>query len=450
MKSIRAYLATILVATICIVNFVAALNGYRNSTLFADEVLDQRLSRIATSISELDIVTLNSALLSGDAIYQVWESGKLVSSSKNASSEKLVELRKGMHLVNRDSVQWRANVIHIKENRWVIYGERYDSYRKLIDKLVVESILPIIWVLPIIALLVWLITGYGLRPLKDLAESLFRRDEHDLSRMSLTNYPKELSQVTDSINGLFERLESAFESEKRFSANAAHELRTPVAVLKVSLHNHIQAMGKSIQSTSEANFEDFSELTDSVARMQQSIEQILALHELTPENMRRTIANCELVSLTQEVFLSIYASLQAKEIDFELKGEPLMIKADGNAISVMVKNLLENAIKYTPTQGRIELTIKSDNHNAVVIIEDSGPGIPENDYARVFDRFYRVSHERSDIRTTGSGLGLSIVKHVLDLHRGDIALSRSSKLGGLHVKVSLPVSQAPNLGENNV
>ncbi len=455
MKSIRAYLAAILVSTICIVNFVAALNGYRNSTQLADQALDARLSDTANLIARLSLDDASNIVLNNDAIVQLWVSGALQHASINAPQEQLTEFKTGMHLVNRQGIQWRVYVTQAATERWVIYGERYDSYRKLIDSLVVGSILPIVWVLPLIALLIWLIIAVGLRPLRRLTESLLRRGENDLGAVLLDNYPAELLPVVKSVNSLFARLEQALKRERRFSANAAHELRTPIAVLKVSLHNHIKMLEELSQNESNGQLNtkkaSLVDLQDGVARMEKSIEQILALHQLTPENVRRTMKPCDLVGLTQEVILGVYRSIQEKGIDVELKGDSFELTADPNALCVLIKNLLENAIKYTPENGAILLSTKIDEkNNALLIIEDSGPGIPASSYQKVFDRFYRVAQDNSDSRVTGSGLGLSIVKHILDLHDGAVSLSKSTELGGLRVEVRLPANSVDNKAANEL
>ncbi|MFT6711893.1 MAG: two-component system sensor histidine kinase QseC [Arenicella sp.] len=317
----------------------------------------------------------------------------------------------------------------------VIYGERYDVYRQLIDGIILASLLPIVWVLPLIALLIWLIVSYGLMPLSSFADKLAKRSANELSPIEAEGLPNELSPLLDSTNTLFERLSEAFGREQRFAADAAHELRTPLAGLKVSLHN-------LEREHSESN-DNIIDLKLCAKRMENSIEQILALYKLTPETFKQTLARCMLKAHVQQTLIDLFPAIELKEQEVEFIAQDVVIEADEFAISMLIKNLIENASKYTPSKGSILVTIQEADEDTVKLtVEDSGPGITEQDYARVFDRFYRAGGDRHCSDVIGSGLGLSIVSHVVKLHMGSIELSKSTALGGLRVTVLLPKSQS--------
>ena len=453
MKSIRSYLAVVLVATICIVNFIAALNGYLGSSVSARQLLESRLQNMAQTILSLskDNPSLTSSAFSQDSIFQVWSADRLLNQSENAGKTALVESQAGLHIVNYNGVQWQTFVIHDDASElWVVYGEPNDQYQKLIDELAVRSILPIIWVLPIIAILVWFITGFGLSPLRELRASLSNRSERDLSEIDVERYPQEMSHVVSAMNSLFSRLEEALGRERQFAANAAHELRTPLAVLKINLHNHLRWLGENVEDEIQRDGMEQEQLLFSVKRMEKSIEQILALHQLTPENFKRTIAPCNLKRLLQAVILDLYGSLREKSLDVELVGDSLSIPADQNALYTLFTNILENCKKYTPAGGQIKITLSYTDSLACVRIEDSGPGIAPENYGRVFERFYRGEQSDNTQNVPGAGIGLSIVKSVLELHNGDIVLAKSSELGGLCASIFLPTSQyTQQLGESH-
>lgn len=437
MKSIRLYLIVVLLSTICIVNFGAALNGYNRSTDAGLSLLDKSLVNMAKTTTKFykNHSTLDSETFESDVIFQVWNEDELVAKSKNAPITAIANSRSDFHIVNSNGVQWR--VIWYQDsgtNIVTMYGERYDLYRKLIDGIILESILPIVWVLPIIATLVWLIVGHGLRPLRQFADKLHKRSASDLSTISTDGLPAELSPVVESTNTLFARLSEAFEREQRFAADAAHELRTPLAALKISLHNHAQCIGSPD--------ENISDLQASTKRMEASIEQILALYRLTPETFRRTLTLCNPKTVAQRSLIDVFSALEEKQQTVEFIGEDIEIEADEFALSMLLKNLIDNASKYTPESGRIMLSVKDLDEGSInIIVQDSGPGIPASDYERVFDRFYRVGGDRHTSGVTGSGLGLSIVSHVIRLHSGEIRLSESPSLGGLAVTVTLPKVQ---------
>ncbi|MFT5137395.1 MAG: two-component system sensor histidine kinase QseC, partial [Arenicella sp.] len=296
-------------------------------------------------------------------------------------------------------------------------------------------LLPIVWVLPLIALLIWLIVSYGLMPLSSFADKLAKRSVNELSPIEAEGLPNELTPLLDSTNTLFERLSEAFGREQRFAADAAHELRTPLAGLKVSLHNL-----ELEHSESNDNIVDLKLCTK---RMENSIEQILALYKLTPETFKQTLAGCRLKAHVQQTLIELFPTIELKEQEVEFIADDVVIEADEFAISMLIKNLIENASKYTPSKGSILVTILEADEDAVKLtVEDSGPGISEQDYARVFDRFYRAGGDRHCSDVIGSGLGLSIVSHVVKLHMGSIDLSKSLALGGLRVTVLLPKSQS--------
>jgi len=380
-------------------------------------------------------LSLPQGLLGEDALSQVWDGGTLTHRSANAPSTLLSPLDDGFHILNHAGLQWRIYVYRIESsNRWIIYGSRYDLFRSLIDTLILESILPIIWALPILGLLVWLIVSYGLRPLRSFAKMLTQRGVNDLRAIEDDQFPTELSDVVTSTNRLFGRLSEAFEREQRFAADAAHELRTPLAALKVNLHN--------LSQNNHLTGDSLSELEASARRMENLIEQILALYRLSPENFQSTLVTCDLKSIIQQVIIDLYDSLHSKQHNIELLGESMELEADTFALSLMIKNLIDNAVKYTPENGRILLSLCSDSDSRLTLsIEDSGPGISELDHDRIFERFYRVGRDRHSSGVTGSGLGLSIVQHVIKLHHGAIALSKSDALGGLSISVTLPKKQ---------
>lgn len=428
----------VLLSTICIVNFSAALNGYNRSTAAGNKLLDDRLKSMSLMTAKLHEIhgNVDADTFDDHVIFQIWQADKLLSKSLNAPSLGLVSGRSDYHIVNSAGVQWRVYSLSLPNSSVrVVYGERYDVYQQLIDGIILASLLPIVWVLPIIALLIWLIVGYGLKPISSLADKLRKRSANELTAIEADGLPNELSPLLESTNTLFARLSEAFAREQRFAADAAHELRTPLAGLKVSLHNLEQDHSKS-----DSNIID---LKVSAKRMENSIEQILALYKLTPQTFKQTLSKCMLKTHVQQSLIDLFPVLELKQQEVEFIADDVFIEADEFAISMLIKNLIENASKYTPNNGSILVTIdEADEHTVKLTIDDSGPGIAEQDYDRVFDRFYRVGGDRHSSDVIGSGLGLSIVSHVVKLHMGDIELSKSSSLGGLKVTVLFPKSQS--------
>jgi len=437
-KSIRLYLIIVLLSTICLVNFLAAVQGYRRSMVEASQLLDEQLAEDARLVSRLAAAggNLPRDMYSDSMVFQVWRSNRLLHRSNNAPETSLSPMASGYHMQSYRGLRWRLLVYEDDDPQFrVIVGQRADVYARLVENIIVESLLPIIWVLPILGLVIWLIVSFGLSPLKRLAVLLRQRRAEDLTPLDVSGYPVELAIVVSSTNQLLSRLAAAFDREKRFAADAAHELRTPLAALKVNLRNLTDDIG--------ADNDSVRELEASVDRMGHSIEQILTLYRLTPETLHRQKTAVDLQGLAKKVIIELYRNFQGRHQDIELQSEPVVIEADEFALMTLMRNLVDNAGKYTPPGGRVLVVVKPEGQNALVRVEDSGPGIAEAHHSRVFDRFYRVGGDRHDSNVIGCGLGLSIVDHIVRLHQGQIDLGRSAALGGLAVAVRLPLPEDP-------
>jgi two-component system sensor histidine kinase QseC len=445
-KAIRPYLILALLSTICLANFVAAFHGYRSSMAAGDKLLDRQLIEMAQALEQLSTspVTPPEHLYGDGRIFQIWKNEHLRYRSATAPETPLGTLEAGYHYTSHNGLRWRTYVLYNPElGLRIVAGQRYDLYARLIEHMVLESTLPIVWVVPVIGVLVWLIVGFGLHPLQRLAATLQQRRAGELSAVDRDGYPNELGVVITSINQLMERLAEAFEREQRFAADAAHELRTPLAAIKVSLHN--------LGNESKIDRHELDELTRSIDQMGHSIEQILALYRFTPEQLQAANVACDLRKLVQNAIIDMYAACQAKHQTIELEAD-VDISVDGGefALQTLVRNLIDNASKYTPAGGTILLALTREHDasgdSACIGIDDSGPGIPAADYKRVFDRFYRVGGDRHASNVIGSGLGLSIVEHIVRLHGGRIALMRSPRLGGLRVEIHLPLAARAPVG----
>ncbi|MET0378369.1 MAG: ATP-binding protein, partial [Spongiibacteraceae bacterium] len=265
------------------------------------------------------------------------------------------------------------------------------------------------------------------------AATLQQRRAGELEAVDRSGYPAELAVVITSVNQLMERLAEAFEREQRFAADAAHELRTPLAAIKVNLHN--------LAREAQLEAHSLDDLTRDVERMGHSIEQILALYRFTPEQLLAASTRCDLRKLAQAVIIDLYDACHARQQTIELEADAVAVEGSEFALQTLLRNLIDNACKYTPAGGNILLSVTARDGCARIAVEDSGPGIPAADYKRVFDRFYRVGGDRHASAVIGSGLGLSIVQHIVRLHDGRITLLQSRRLGGLRVEIELPMSR---------
>lgn len=420
-------------------NFLAALHGYNSSMAAAQTLLEKQLTQTAQLLSRLthDDQKLFLEGVAGDLLFQVWREGGLAYASDASLQSLLVPLQPGFHRVSYRGFSWKALVYEGRANVWVIVAQRIDIYAVLTENIILESILPIIWVLPLLGVLIWVIVSVGLGPLNRLAGLLSQRKADNFTPLAADGYPEELGVLVRSTNDLLAGLSHAFEREKRFAADAAHELRTPLAVLKVNLHN--------LSSHHEIDEHSLGELVASTDRMGHSIEQLLALYRVAPNSGEHEIERTDISALAREVIAECFERCQKKQQVISMEGDAIEIDCDPFAISTLLRNLIDNASKYTPAGGRIMVSLSRvtsfDDGVArlSLVIEDSGPGIPEASRRRVFDRFYRLGGDQHASQTVGSGLGLSIVDHIVRLHHGEIRLSRSVNLGGLCVTVFFPL-----------
>ena len=429
-KSIRSFLIIVILAVICLSNFIAALQGFRNSLDEADQLVDRQIKEKFNVISSLvnHRVQIPAALFDDNTIFQFWQDKTLQAYSSNAPVEPIAFTGEGFHQVSYDGRRWQTySMGNSSKNYLLVVGQRVDLYEALVNDILLKAIIPIIWVLPLLAILIWLIVYFGLNPIKQLALRLSQRKVDDFSRYEGSEYPDEMLPIVNSLNELFDRLNNAFEREKRFSADAAHELRTPLAALTVGLHNI---------SDGVVNQADLSSLTASVEKMRQCIEQLLELHQVSSGDRAASFTDCNLHAISQDVISDLYSAIAHKTQSIELLGQCDDVLGDSFSLSVLVRNLIENASKYTPAGGAVLVSVQNMQGAAVLTVEDSGIGISEDQYERVTQRFYRVGGDRHASGVIGSGLGLSIVSFVAYQHGATISLSKSQSLGGLAVRVS--------------
>ena len=434
MNSIRRFLVVVLLATITLVNFLAALHGYRTSMAKAELLFDEQLADIASVLAVTasgPAVKSNPNERSNSITFQVWRKGVLESASSGSPTEPIAPLVSGYTDVNFSGYRWRAFSRYVPATeRWLIVAERMDLRFALAESVILESVLPIILGVPLVGILVWIIVGRGLSPLRDLASEMSNKRSDDLSPIADLEPPRELAVLIDSINDLLRRLATAFEREKRFAADAAHELRTPISVLKVQLHNLLRdAEGDSSQLQS---------LQTAVERMSHSVEQVLMLYRMTPEQFAERLVELDLAGVARQVIAELYPRLESQHQQIELAADAVPMQGDTFALQTLLTNLIENASKYSGVGGEILVTIARNPAGVVLTVEDSGPGIPVDQHDKVFERFFRIGDGRNDSGIVGSGIGLAIVRHVTELHGADISLGESGFATGLAVTVTFP------------
>ncbi len=362
--------------------------------------------------------------------FQLWDADKLLLRSANAPESPLVEHPPGFTSQSIDNYQWRLYVLEMRGTQQsIIVSEREDVRGGIIRAVALRTLLPDLIGLPLLTALLWWSIGWGLAPLSRMAEQIRNRDPHNLQPLTLSPLPQELDTISGALNRLLERLRLMRVREKRFIADAAHELRTPLAVLDLHAQNALAA--DNLEDRQEA----LNHLRGGVARATRLVTQLLTLARLEPEEesqpeyrpanllseARETLAKLSPLAAEREQQLLLNADEQAEWSTLEEPG----------AIETLVQNLVGNAIQHSPNQSTISVTLAAMPHGFKLLVDDQGPGIPANERKKVVERFQRAGP------SAGSGLGLSIVERLVTRHGGTLQLDDAPS-GGLRVSIELP------------
>ncbi len=323
------------------------------------------------------------------------------------------------------SLQSRAQIIQVAQDM--------AARRQMASTLAMRTVAPIAVMAPLLMLVVWWIVSASLAPVSRVRRQVAERQADDLTEVNEADLPAEIRPLVHELNLLFTRVRQAFEAQKSFVADAAHELRSPLAALK------LQVQGLQRAGDDAAREVAAGRLAAGIDRATRLMEQLLVLarqqaNAVTGPRPQPT----SLSELARHALAGAAPAAQARQIDLGLDHvDESRIAGNAEALTILLRNLLDNAIKYTPPGGTVDLAIRRTAERVVLSVDDSGPGIPEQDRDRVLDRFYRAT----GTQTTGSGLGLAIVKSIADLHGAPITLGRSPHRGGLRVELSFPAAR---------
>lgn len=426
--SIQRYLLVVILSVVTLASFAAALQGYKASRHSLSSIFDEEMKSFALALMNSPIKRggQNTTLPSTFA-YQIFTDDILLLKSNNAPQQIITTQREGFIDSSFLSKRWRVFVL-VENDTKVIVAQLVEQRVESIEHVLLEAILPIVYVIPIIGLLVFFAINRSLKPLNFLSKQLKQKNVNDLTPMEVKDNSAELKPIEQTLNLLLERLERSFEREKRLSADAAHELRTPISVLKITAHNISIAF-----EDNNITHQHINELNNNTERMAHVIEQIITLNRTTPENFEQSKSQLDLRSVLQQVISDNYEKIELAHQSISLQSESVSFYGDAFSLEILFDNLIKNAIKYSGGSTQVRISTIQGDDTVEVIVEDSGIGISQENIDKVFQRFYRVKQHAE----TGSGLGFSIVKHIVELHGGIIALSKSN-LGGLKVSITFP------------
>jgi two-component system OmpR family sensor kinase len=440
MNSLRTRLLIGLLGAVLLIGLAGGVVIYRNSLAEANAFFDYHLRESAMLLRDQAYgfaprAGLPQEVPQYDFVVQVWtlDGQRVYLSQPGAVLPAATTL--GFSTVDSPRGRWR--VFGIVAQGYVIQvAQALKAREERAARLAIRTLAPFGLLMPALALLVWWIVGRSLRPLDALADSVRVRRPDALEPLSLAGVPEEIRPLVDALNDLLARLAAVLSHERAFIADAAHELRTPLTALSLQL----QALG--VASTGAEADAARRQLVAGVARATRLVEQLLSLarHQGRPQGEHQSVP---LHEVAREVVLDLVGAADAKHVDLGIAHEdPAVVTGDREALRVLVTNLVDNAVRYTPEGGRVDVSLRrkagAADAPAVLEVTDTGPGIPAEERARVFDRFYRVPGTVPG----GSGIGLAIVRTIAERHGARVELESATDSAGLRVRVTFPASRA--------
>jgi two-component system sensor histidine kinase QseC len=370
--------------------------------------------------------------------FQVWHEGRLTMRSANAPGRPMIgravaglDHGDGYATVDIGGQAWRVFATHGAERDVEVYvGEQIESRASILHALLRGTLTSVAVALPLLALGVWWAVRLGLQPLRRLSAVLARREPQALQPVILGAAPSELAPMIAALNGLLARIGAMVESERRFTADAAHELRTPIAAIRA------QAQVALAESDAAARAHALQFTLRGCDRAARLVEQLLTLSRLE-SGAAPARAVLDLASLARRVAGEIAPAALTRGQELSLEADATCpVHGDETLLAVLLRNLLDNAVRYSPPGAAIAVAVSRTDGTVVLGVEDAGPGLPEPEIRRLGERFFRVLGSGE----SGSGLGWSIVRRIADAQGASVQIGRSRVLGGLSVRVSLPAA----------
>jgi two-component system sensor histidine kinase QseC len=425
---------------VALVWLVTAIVSYRDARREIDELLDAHLAQaaallVAQASHELHEIETEHAPELGRyerrVAFQVWERGRTLRvHSADAPNERLSAQAEGFSDVDIAGRRWRVFSTWADKRRALIQvGEERSGRDRLAAAIAANLLMPMALALPVLGLLVTLAVRWGTRPLAVLRTQVVQRDPDNLAPLEVRDPPAEIAPLVASLNRLLDRVRASIEGERRFTADAAHELRTPVAAVRA--HAEV-ARAATDDAERRAALDGILLGCDRAAH---AIDQLLTLARLDPGDAGGRHEPCDLRAVAKDVLADLAPAAVAKGVDIELTtGPPATIAGNRGLLGVLVRNIADNAIRYSAPGGSVRVDVVPDAAAVRLVVTDQGPGIAPSHREALGQRFYRVPGSRE----TGTGLGLSIVKRVAELHRAGVEFRDGPGGRGLSVIVTFP------------
>ena len=439
-RSLQGRLLVLVLGVVTAVWLVVAIATWFDVRHELDELLDSHLAQAAALLvarqagelgdedHALDAPTLHR--YAPKVAFQVFHEGQLALKSANAPLLPMVPagdaVQTGFRTITMDGATWRVFAARGgKRDVQVFVGEQESSRASILWAVLRSTLWPMLLALPLLAVAAWWAIYRAVAPLRQLGQVLAVRKPDALGAVVVNNAPSEMAPMLSALNALFERIAVLMESERRFTADAAHELRTPIAAIRAQAQ---VALGEADEAHRQHALQATLAGCDRATRL---VEQLLLLSRLEAASAQ-TLGAVDLAALAKSVVgEQAAAALRKRQTIAVEAGRPCLAKGDATLLSALVRNLVDNAIRYSPPEACVRVSVEAVDGQACIRVEDSGPGMTPSDMQRIGERFFRVLGNDE----AGSGLGWSIVRRIAQAHGAVVQVERSTDLGGLCVKV---------------
>jgi two-component system sensor histidine kinase QseC len=369
--------------------------------------------------------------------FQVFHEGRLALRSGNAPAEPMLtsaaRAADGFKTVEIAGRKWRVFATRGGDRGVQVFvGEQVASRNSILWAVLRSSVAPMLVALPLLAMAAWFAVRQGVAPLRLLGRTLAQRTPQALQPIAISAAPSEMAPMLDALNGLFRRIAALMESERRFTADAAHELRTPIAAIRAQAQ---VALGATADAERTHALQATLQGCDRATRL---VEQLLTLSRLEAGAERADVP-VDLGGLVRQVVAELASHALSKRQVIDVQATNVCtVQGDPTLLSVLIRNLTDNAIRYSPRGATVKVAVSNERGAVRLSVEDSGPGMPPPDMERMGERFFRVVGSGQD----GSGLGLSIAHRIAAAHRAVVQVAKSESLGGLSVDVRFSIDSA--------
>lgn len=434
--SLKQRLLLLSLTTVLLVWIGATAFTYFDAREDLDEVLDVYLEQTAALLVVQashdidDIETEHAPQLhkrDRSVAFQIWEKGnQLRLHSANAPAQPLANQDYGFSDSTVEGHSWRVYSTWDDYGKYRIHVAERTDVRDQVARGIAGNLLEPLWLsLPLLAALLWVAVARGLRPLDKLATDVGNSDPNTLTALDTEAAPREVLPLIERLNQLFVRIDATIQQERRFTADAAHELRTPVAAIKAQAQVARAASGDA---------ERMHALDNAIVgcdRATHLIEQLLTLARVDALDGGAT-AICSLREKASGEIAAIAPSALDKGVHIELAdGDEIGVPGNPELLRILMRNLIDNAVRHTAAGTTVQVNIGREQGAVCLSVSDDGPGIPEGEIDKIAERFYRPA----DTQASGSGLGLSIVKRIAEVHDASLQFGQNENGRGLCVKV---------------